>query len=316
MLFRDLCSSPALEIKRYQDIDEFRESERYAQAESIPITAQEFSVARATLSLPSCRLSLVRTFPRIINGYELSKRLVIVIPMDRVFSVRVNGRSVGQSLILLGGKVNCTVLEPEARLVAILSLEGALSGQNLPGLGNGPLLLQLSNAGLAQLQTTIRGLLRLAGSESITIMTAEMLLAAQETLLASLNEACFWAETHQYSDQKPLDRYKRIVDQLDELIGSNVVDLNNEKLADSIGVSVRTLHTAALTICGTGPFHYGRLRRLWSVRRQLRTGAPGLTIKATALAHGFWHLGDFSASYQVAFGELPSQTLKQARGRR
>src|SRR5215467_11591257 len=101
MLFRDLRGSPTLDLQRYLDIDHFRESERYAHAESIPLKAQEFSVARASLSLPSCRLSLVRTFPRIINGYELSGRLIVVIPMNEVSSTRVNGRPIGQSLILL-----------------------------------------------------------------------------------------------------------------------------------------------------------------------------------------------------------------------
>ena len=97
MLFRNLCASPALDLHRYASIDHFRESERYAQAESIPLTARDFSVMRASLALPSCRLSLVRTFPRIINGYELSGRLIVVIPMDEVSSTRVNGRAIGQS---------------------------------------------------------------------------------------------------------------------------------------------------------------------------------------------------------------------------
>jgi hypothetical protein len=59
MLFRHLCASPALNLQLYADIDQFRESEQYARAESIPLVARDFSVMRATLSLPSCRLSLV-----------------------------------------------------------------------------------------------------------------------------------------------------------------------------------------------------------------------------------------------------------------
>jgi AraC family ethanolamine operon transcriptional activator len=313
MLFRDLCVSPTLDLQRYVDIDHFHESERYAHAESIPLKAQEFSVVRASLSLPLCRLSLVRTFPRIINGYELSGRLIVVIPMNEVSSTRVNGRPIGQSLILLRGKANCTVLEPEGRLVAIMSVDGALSDRSLPGFVNGLLLARLPAAALARLQISIRGVLKFAATEAAVMTVADVLQKTQDTLLASVNEAFHAAQKYRSGGELTLDHYKGIVDQIDDLIGLNPIDLNNERLADSIGASVRTLQTAARTICGSGLYRYSRLRRLWSVRRQLRTGAPSLTVKASALAHGFWHQSEFSAAYNAAFGELPSQTLKQAR---
>jgi transcriptional regulator GlxA family with amidase domain len=56
---------------------------------------------------------------------------------------------------------------------------------------------------------------------------------------------------------------------------------------------------------------YLRLRRLWLVRKQLLTGSQ--SVKASALAFGFWHMGDFSASYRVQFGETPSETLAKVR---
>jgi AraC family ethanolamine operon transcriptional activator len=263
--------------------------------------------------LPSCRLSLVRTFPRIINGYELSGRLIVVIPMNEVSSTRVNGRPIGQSLILLRGKANCTVLEPEGRLVAIISMDGALSDRSLLVFVDGLSLLRLPAAVLARLQISIRGLLTFAATDATISTVPDVLQKSQDTLFANLNEAFYEAQKYGSSGELTLDHYKGIVDQIDELIGLNPIDLNNERLADSIGVSVRTLQTAAQTICGCSLYHYGRLRRLWSVRRQLRTGAPSLTVKASALAHGFWHQSEFSAAYYAAFGELPSQTLKQAR---
>lgn len=314
MLFRDLSPSPALDLQRYLDIDQFRESERYANAESIPLAAHDFSVVRASLTLPLCRLSLVRTFPRIINGYDLSRRLIVVIPMNDVNSTRVNGRQIGQSLIVLKGSANCTVLEPEGRLVAILSIDAALSDRSLPDLDNGLLLLDLPPAQLLRLQESICGALKFAATDAAALMLAGVLQKVQDTLFANLNEAYSASTGHQPEEFGTLDRYKAIVDQIDELVGLNPIDLDNEQLADSIGVSVRTLQNAARTVCGSSVHRYGRLRRLWSARRQLRTGALGLTVKASALAHGFWHLSEFSASYRATFGEFPSQTLKQARG--
>lgn len=313
MLFRDLRASPSLDLQRYQDIDHFRESERYARAESIPLGARQFSVVRASLSLPLCRVSMVRTFPRIINGYELTRRLIVVVPMNEVSSTRVNGRPIGQSLILLRGSANCTVLEPESRLVAIISIDAELSDQNLPGFVDGHMLLRLPMTALSRLQLAIFGVLKFAATEAAVLTVADVLQKTQDTLFAGLNEAFCAGHQHGSSGAETLNNYKCIVDQIDDLIGMNPIDLNSERLADSIGLSVRTLQTAAQSVCGSSLHQYTRLRRLWSVRRQLRTGAPGLTVKASALAHGFWHQSEFSAAYNAAFGELPSQTLVQAR---
>ena len=60
---------------------------------------------------------------------------------------------------------------------------------------------------------------------------------------------------------------------------------------------------------------YVRLRRLWSVRQQLLQGATEETLKAVALANGFWHMGEFRTLYQALFGETPQQTLAVARRR-
>jgi AraC family ethanolamine operon transcriptional activator len=313
MLFRHLCASPALDLQLYADIDHFRESEQYARAESIPLAARDFSVMRATLSLPSCRLSLVRTFPRIITGYELSGRLMVVIPMNETSSTRVNGHAIGHSLILMKGKASCTVLEPEARLVSILSIDAAMLRQSWLDFDSGYLLFRLPAPELARLQALIRCMLQFAAREPAAMAAADVAERARDTLLAGLEEALSSAQKCESSGSESLDRYKIIVDRVDELVGLAPIDLSNEKLADAIGISVRTLQKAAFAVCGSGVYHYSRLRRLWSVRRQLRTGAPGLTVKASALAHGFWHQSEFSSAYRAAFGELPSTTLEQAR---
>jgi AraC family ethanolamine operon transcriptional activator len=50
---------------------------------------------------------------------------------------------------------------------------------------------------------------------------------------------------------------------------------------------------------------------LWLVRRRLVAGAD--SVKAAALAYGFWHLGDFAQAYREQFGEMPSETLARSR---
>jgi transcriptional regulator GlxA family with amidase domain len=89
--------------------------------------------------------------------------------------------------------------------------------------------------------------------------------------------------------------------------------LYSDDLASALGVSVRTLQTAAHAVHGVSLHHYLRLKRLWSARIQLMVGGGGMSVKAAALGNGFWHLGEFSRGYRLAFGETPSETLARSR---
>jgi AraC family ethanolamine operon transcriptional activator len=314
MLFRYLQTSPALSLERYVDIDHFRESERYVKAESLPLASGDFSVLRATLSFASCTLSLVRTFPRLIKGYDMSGRLVIVVPMNDISSARVNGREIGQSLLVLKGEANCTVYEPESRLVAILSIRSEMLDYTWQSFRNGHFLVRLPAPRLAQLQMLINEMLRFAARKPEAVRPNGVLETMRQALFAAFDEAMCFGELHDGDRRGSSNRYKMIVDRIDRLISFNpATDLKCDQLADKIGISVRTLQTATRQVCGSGTHQYGRLLRLWSVRRQLRTGAPGLTVKASALAHGFWHMGEFSSVYRQAFGESPSHTLSRHR---
>lgn len=311
MLFNTLSASSSLDLLRYVDIDHFRESERYACAESIPLKGGHFAVLRASLVLPSCSLSLVRTFPRIINGYDLSGRLVIVVPMNEITSTRVNGKEIGQSLILLKGNASCTVYEPEGRLVAIVSIRPEALRDSWQSLDYGHALLRLPDVKLAGLQILIRGILETAAHEPEAARAQGLPEAMEATLFSRIDDAMSEGQINCRGVQA---RYKEIVDHIDSAMNTNwATDLNCEALADEIGISVRTMHTAVHAVCGSSPYRYGQIKRLWAVRRQLRGGAPGLTVKASALAHGFWHMGDFSRLYRDTLGELPSHTLANAR---
>lgn len=311
MLFRNLHSSTSLELVRYADIDQFRESERYAGAESIPLRTGDFAVLRASVALPSCSLSLVRTFPRIIRGYDFSGRLVFVVPMDDVASTRVNGKDIGRSLLILKGAPDCTVYEPEGRLVAILAIRRDALADSWQAFDDSHVLLQLTDVDLVRLQMHLRGVLETAAAEPGAIEAEGTPEAIETALFSSFDEAmCSGSIDHGHAR----GRYKTIVDHIERVVSANqTTDIYCDTLAQELGVSTRTMHSAVHAVCGTSPLRYSQLRRLWAVRRQLRSGAPGLTVKASACAHGFWHMGDFSKLYRDTIGELPSHTLANAR---
>ena len=314
MLFQRLAASAALDLVNYADVDHFRESERYLRAASMPIAAGSFLIRRAQLALLSCTLSLVRTFPRIVNGYELAGRVVVVIPMNDVSSARINGEQIGNAILVLKGNAQCTVYEPEGRLVAILSTRHGRLGSRLPDFDRGYRLFGPPARELIRLQTQIAGTLELAAREPEASQLPAIRDSLQETLLGTLERALGISEIIGANRHASLDRYKGIIDRIDDLIIRNpAADLSGKQLADEIGFSIRTIQTATQTLCGSGTYHYGRLRRLWMVRRQLRSGAAGMTVKASAFAHGFHHMGEFSVLYRATFGELPSHTLAAAR---
>ena len=86
------------------------------------------------------------------------------------------------------------------------------------------------------------------------------------------------------------------------------------ELCQRTGVSRRTLETAFRANVKMAPHAYLTLRRLGLCRGALAEADPRMTsVTAVALQHGFTELGRFSGLYRQHFGELPSETLRQAR---
>jgi len=77
-------------------------------------------------------------------------------------------------------------------------------------------------------------------------------------------------------------------------------------LADAAGLGTRSLHALCRQHQLPPPMTMLRQARLDAARRQLQRG--GQSVTAVALAHGFDHLGRFSAQYRQRFDELPSCT--------
>jgi AraC family ethanolamine operon transcriptional activator len=137
----------------------------------------------------------------------------------------------------------------------------------------------------------------------------------EESLLQAVDRAVHAAPRLEHR-RANLTHYIALVRGLDELLSFNPSrTLYSADVAKQLGVSVRTLHNAVVTIRGMSLHRYVRLKRLWSVRQQLALGSSASVIKAIALANGFWHMGEFSSLYRNTFGETPQQTLAAARSR-
>ena len=105
---------------------------------------------------------------------------------------------------------------------------------------------------------------------------------------------------------------KRVVDRACELmLAQPGTPMTILQVCERIGASPRKLAYCFRSVLGIAPARYMRAVRLNGVRRDLRRGA-GAAVLDVAARWGFWHMGEFAAAYRRQFGELPSQTLRQA----
>lgn len=306
MSFQGLKASSALELQSY-DIDHFGDSERYAGASSMPLSAGSTAIMRARLSLPNLSLSLVRTFPRIIRGYQLAHAAAVVVPMDHVTTTRINGQSIGSSIVVLRGASDCLVYEPVGRMIGVIYFTPPASG--LWSRLDGYHLLSAAPDMLASLRGQISTTLEIAANDPDLLNDPTSRASVEQSLLGAM-DAALETSVDIRSTHATTSTYLRIVAEMESLIRHDLTIWHKTtEMAERVGVSVRTLQSATQAICGMSPHRYSRVMRLWSVRRQLRNGPGRRSVKACAIAHGFWHLSEFAASYRAAFGELPSETL-------
>lgn len=87
------------------------------------------------------------------------------------------------------------------------------------------------------------------------------------------------------------------------------------ELAEALQVSLHTLHASFLARNKMTPKAYLRALRLDAARRELARAEPGTRVADVAMRWCFFHLGRFSAEFERAFGESPSEALRRTRQR-
>ena len=158
-----------------------------------------------------------------------------------------------------------------------------------------------------KLRVLIPEIFRFASELPDAVVLPETIAGIRESLLAAIDEAFALSDS---SSAKSIHsaRFLAIVQRIETVVRTNLASpIYSTELAQEVGISVRTLQDLILRYRGMSLHRYLRLKRLWLVRRHLLAGH--VSVKACALAHGFWHLSDFSRSYRLQFGETPSETL-------
>jgi AraC-like DNA-binding protein len=142
---------------------------------------------------------------------------------------------------------------------------------------------------------------KITGPETTNLLLAELaekLKGAQPSPAEPDSESEPWyvSKTERYLEERLTD------------------SLTLRSITKALGVSARTLHNGFRRHRGYSPMRYWRELRMEAARKELVGGAENTSVTEVALKWGFCHLGRFSANYLNQYGELPSETLADARG--
>jgi AraC-like DNA-binding protein len=299
-------------IFRFSDIDEFRSSVRNVSVDFTPLV-RTIAAEQTILNLDGCSVNFTKSFPRIIDAQLAPDCTAVGFTMDDGIPIRFNGVERDKSVVVIGGGgAAYTAVERTDRQYASIIFTPEITDRGWPEVTanfnmfeTSPTAQQRLRALVTQVLTALPQLDEQAGLGETSAAIRDSLLACIDSVFAEIVPTR-WASLANSTRQ--FRTFREIRDVLEGSLGRPIY---SEELARHVGVSVRSMHDAILRYHGMSLHRYLRLRRLWLVRRQLIAGAE--SVKAIALAFGFWHLGDFSASYRLQFGETPSQTLAKSR---
>ncbi|WFU44831.1 AraC family transcriptional regulator [Bradyrhizobium sp. CB82] len=300
-------------IFRFDDVDEFRSSIRTLDVEFTPLV-RKIAAEQTILNLPGCDVNFTKSFPRIVDAQLVKNCTAVGFAMDdHEVPIRFNGAQRDRAAIVIGGGgAAFNTVEEVEREYASVMFTPEVMGRGWPETKANFRIHETSALALSWLRKLIREVIA-AASEPVDAVEWPMRASAmRESLLAGIDAAfegilpARW--TARANDERHFGTFQEIRALLLDDLGQPIY---SEELARKLGLSVRSLHDAVQRYRGMSLHRYLRLRRLWLVRKRLLAGPE--SVKAAALAFGFWHLSDFSRSYRHQFGETPSQTLERAR---
>jgi AraC family ethanolamine operon transcriptional activator len=284
-------------------------------ARSVPLDIANFYTARATVQLPSCQITALRSFARIVDAsYHVDGGLVMI-PLEDIEPVSANGITLdSRSFVAMRGRIDNQFCEPRPTIHALVVFAADLPDRGWFETPDRLCAFSADRDAQATVRCILRSLLLTASAEPHLFCEPGFALMMQENLLIAIDD--LFRQSRPVTSQRLANsRYCGIVRKVDEYLTLHATSaIYSADLAAQCGVSVRTLATAVANVRGMNLHRYLRLKQLWSARAQLLKGSDTLTVGSCARANGFHHMGEFAALYRATFHETASHTLARARG--
>lgn len=309
--------APALAPKtfRFSDVDEFRNAIRGLNFEFTPFV-RRIAAEQTILQLPGCDVNVTRAFPRVVDAQLVADCTAIGFAMDDLdVPIRFNGAQRTRGVIVIGSSgAAYNTIEEVQRQIASVVFRPEVRDRGWPETNSSFKVFETSQPALHWLRWAVREVVAAASEPIDPAEVALKAAAMKETLLGAVDAAFASIVPARWTKRPNDERQFRMFQDIRAFLSDDLAQpIYSEEMARKLGLSVRTLHDVVRRYRGMSLHRYLRLRRLWLVRRRLLAGAD--SVKAVALAFGFWHLSDFSRSYRDQFGETPSETLERGRRR-
>jgi len=307
-----ITPSPAFQAFHFTDIDEFKRAVRKYCVDFTPL-ARKISVRQSILNLTDFDIVVVHSFPRIADTQLAANCTAICLTMDDDNLVRFNGVDVGRAYAGIGhGGDRFSIVERTGARLASINFTPEVHDRGWPETNRHFSVFLTTLSAHQKLRLLVSEIIKFASEYPEVVVAPKTGAAIKETLLLAVDQLF---ENNQPWGRRSLHSassfaiFQRVEAHLLEDLKNPIY---SDALANAAGISVRTLQDVIMQYRGMSLHRYLRLKRLWLVRKRLLLGGQ-ISVKACALEYGFWHMSDFSRSYQNQFGETPSQTLERAR---
>lgn len=315
MTSSDDAPTLAPKIFRFSDADEFRNAIRGLNFEFTPFV-RRIAAEQSILQLPGCDVNVTLAFPRVVDAQLVADCTAVGFTMDDLdVPIRFNGAQRNRAVVVVGSSgAGYNTIEEVQRQIASVVFRPEVKDRGWPETNSSFKIFETSPPALHRLRKVVREVMA-AASEPVDPAEVPLKATAMKESLFGAVDAVFANIEPAHWTLRPNDerQFKMFQDIRALLSGDLAQPIYSEEIARKLGLSVRTLHDVVRRYRGMSLHRYLRLRRLWLVRQRLLAGAD--SVKAVALAFGFWHLSDFSRSYRDQFGETPSETLERGRRR-
>ncbi|MGY3074020.1 hypothetical protein ACVWZZ_000391 [Bradyrhizobium sp. LM6.10] len=268
MLFDGLAPSSALQLIGFADVDAFWPIESMEDARSIPLDVPNFAAARAVVSLPACRIVLMRSFARILDtAYRMPGGMVILSMTD---DLRVNSKGMdldARFFVALRGNDECHFVEPQTNHHAMIILSPGLRDRGWFDQADDLRAYVANRPALLHIRQLLLDILRTASVQPLLFETTEVAGHLQEGLLLALDDLFRIDPLSDRSASVQGERSIKLVQRIDDYVAAHpTAPIYTADLAGEFGVSIRTLGGAVSKVRGMSLHHYIRLKRLWATR--------------------------------------------------
>ena len=315
-------SDHAILRRECTEVDDLTSRLRGMVATAVPIRKGRYAGALSTIDLGDITLQVVRSTPMLILGASAEGSAGFVQVTEGSRHARWDGRAIeaGEIALCDAGRQHgaiypddfaCTILSfPATRANGALTLPTDL-GLPPDGLHSDVRAESDARSALAAIAQEVE---QAAADTRSVLCGTEARRSLRATVLSAARGLLGPADAKDGPRTGDRRMRQRLVREADAYLRANPArHIYTDDLCAALGTSATRLHQAFSANFGISPHRYLKLRRMGMVRAALlsRSG-PWRSVKAAALSHGFWHLGQFAGDYRALYGEAPSETLARA----